>query len=150
MPKGVTEKPENVKRKKAQSGENTIQKVSSSKAKKVRSDIAQNVIGTYSGIGKLLKNKIVDEQYSDIQLIIERIDKTSVKVTVLESDEDFFEIPMTYDVVANGKNGYKLTLQGLPSATILITKAGIVTYSHDKVNIDNEIYTLSISAKKQK
>lgn len=149
-PKGGNPVPEPAKRKKAQSGDVAPEKVTSSKAKKTRNDLGQIVAGTYNGTGKLMKGQIVDEQYPSITLIIERLDKTSVKVTVVESDEDFFESPMIYDVASNGKKGYKLTMQGLPDATILITKEGVATYTHKKVNIDNELYSLVISAKKQK
>lgn len=136
------------KRGRAQSGAST--NVESSPAKRSRNDLAQNVAGTYKGTGKLMKGKVVEEQYADVKLLIEPIDKTSVNVTVFENGEEFFESSLIYDVAANGKTGYKLTLRGMSDATITITKAGVASYTHKKVNIDNEIYTLVLSVKKQK
>lgn len=148
-PKGTSENEVSPKRKKATSGEVVNPVVNSTKAKKSRGDLANNVIGTYNGSGKLLKGKVTDEIYDDVQIVIQRIDKTHVSVTIIESGEDFFETPLKYEISANGRNGYRLVLDQLPGASIEISKNGELTFIHNKVNIDNDIYTLSIKGNKK-
>lgn len=141
------------KRKKATSGQSDAEDETASergtKAKKTRSDFGKNIAGTYSGNGRLLIGKVEDEAYSTIIVKIERIDKNNVKVRILESDEDFFESPLTYIIVADKKGGYKLTLKDVPSATILIDKNGKLVFNHNKVYIDGDVYTLTINARRQ-
>lgn len=107
------------------------------------------MVGTYQCSGKLLNGYSTDEEYPSVQIVIEQIDKTLVSVDVIESGESFFESPMEYTVKANGRSGYLLTLQGVPDATIEITKSGKITFLHKKVNIDGDIYTLSIKGNKR-
>lgn len=149
-PKGVTEISVTNRRKKATSGGNESTLVNSSKAKKNRSDLAKNVIGIYQGSGVLLNGNRADEEYNDIKVEIKRIDKNHVSVTIVENGEEFFEAPLKYEVSVNGKKGYTLILEKVPNAIIEISKAGVLTFIHKNVNIDNEIYTLSIKGKKNR
>lgn len=143
-PKDATDMETIPKRKKATSGESENQVVNSSKAKKYRADLANSVARTYYGLGKLLKEDITDEVYEDVRIVIQRIDKTHVSVKIIESGEDFFETPLNYEISLNKQNGYHLVLDKLPGATIEISKNGELKFVHNKVNIDNIIYTLSI------
>lgn len=138
-------------RKKAFSGKD-VEKTeeASSKAKKSRSDLAKNIEGTYIGNGKLLLGKTQDEFFTKISVILEKTDKNHVNVIVMDNDEEFFETPLAYIVSSDKQGGYKLTIENLPGATISISKTGNMVFTHSKVNIDNSIYTLSISAKKVK
>lgn len=112
---------------------------------KKRSDYAASVCGGYSGKGSLLTGKTVEEEYGDVEIIIERIDKTHVKVTFKENGEEFFEAPDTYEVTR--QNGdYQLTIPGLPAATITISRKGKLTYSHKSVLLDDATYTLTATA----
>ena len=154
LPKGYVEEIKEKKdstRKKASSGKDIVPDTQrSSKVNKSRSDIAKNVEGSYSGTGLLLYGKKVEEQYSDITIILERLDKSHVSVRIIESDEEYFDMPLEY-VVSKGKNGsYLLSIEKLPEASIKIASNGTLTFMHKKVNIDNEIYTLEISGKKNK
>lgn len=147
-PKDATDIETTPKRKKATSGEAESPVVNSSKAKKTRGDLANNVAGTYNGSGKLLKGNATDEIYDDVTIIIRRIDKTHVAVTIIESGEEFFETPLNYAISLNKQNGYHLVLDKLPGATIEISKNGELKFIHNKVNIDNNLYTLSIKGVK--
>ncbi len=141
-----TSKPE---RKKASSGTEMANiQVVGSKAKKSRSDFAQMISGTYTGSGKLLLNGKQDDYFSEIKVVIEKIDRTHVSVRIIENDEDFFETPLTYQVLTTKKGEYYLSIEKLPEAKISITKSGLMSFLHPKVYIDNQLYTLSISAKK--
>lgn len=121
-----------------------VEKTKGSTAKK-RSDHAASVCGAYSGRGTLKSGKTVEEEYSDVEIVIERVDKTHVKVTFNENGEEFFEAPDTYEVTR--KNGdYLLTIPGLPAATITITKRGKLTYSHKSVLLDDATYNLTATA----
>lgn len=144
-----TQKPE---RKKAVSGKDVVPEATpaTSNASASRSDFALKVAGKYVGSGTLKLGKVIDESYPEMQVIIERADRRQVKVKVIESDEEFFESALVYSVKKNNNGSFTLTIDNLPEATINISKDGKLTFNHSKVNIDNKIYTLSISAVKSK
>lgn len=137
-------------RKKASSGKSVVPDASSSstKVKASRSDNARKIEGTYSGSGSLQSGTTVDENYSEISVILERVDKNHVKVRIIESKEDYFDAPLIYEI-QKGKNGnYTLKIDKLPEATIQINSKGKMKFTHKKVNIENKIYTLKIDASK--
>lgn len=120
-----------------------------SKAKKTRGDFGKNLAGTYDGTGSLKQKGRIIEAYDNISIIITRIDKTTVSVQVVESDEEFFESPSIYDIKRQSDGSFLLTMRDIPSAAIKIAPSGAITYTHNKVNIDNEMYHLTIKAKRQ-
>ena len=147
VPKPKYEKTEN-----STSGEDNAESVSNAKRKTSESkrtfkNYAGTISGTYIGIGTLTKNNNVAESYSSIEIVITRIDNNTVYVNVIESEEPFFSSELKYNVTKT-ENGYNLNLEGISSATITIDTNGNLTYSHPKVKIDNEIYTLKINATK--
>lgn len=148
-PKQTAGAPNIGKRKKATSGELSAESTKTSKAKKKRGNLAGNVIGTYQCSGRLLAGNTTDEEYPNIQIIINLIDSTHVSVSVIESGESFFEEPLKYEVSTNGSNRYRLSMVGMTDATIDISKSGELVFTHKKVNIDDHIYTLSIKGYKQ-
>lgn len=148
-PKNTANASSHSKRKKYSSGGSKTSASGTSKAKTKNRNLSGAVVGTYQCSGKLLNGYSTDEEYPSVQIVIEQIDKTLVSVDVIESGESFFESPMEYTVKANGRSGYLLTLQGVPDATIEITKSGKITFLHKKVNIDGDIYTLSIKGNKR-
>lgn len=148
-PKRATDTSNTGKRKKATSGESQTESTKTSKAKKKRGNLAGNVIGTYRCSGRLLAGNTTDEEYDNIQIIINLIDSTHVYVNVIESGESFFEEPLKYEVSTNGSNRYRLSMPGMTDATIDISKSGELVFTHKKVNIDDHIYTLSIKGYKQ-
>ncbi len=118
------------------------------KSNKTLNDYAKQIEGTYIGKGSLIFENEVIETYNNIKVVVKRIDKNTVNVNVIESNgEDFFASVNKYEIAKNG-NKYTLTLQGIPSAQITITNKQL-KYNHPKVNIDNDIYTLDISASKK-
>lgn len=143
--------PEKNLRKKATSGTTPGQASGqkASKAKKSRNDFGSAVAGEYIGSGTLRSGKTVEESYENITVRIVRIDRTTVRVSVIENDDDFFESPMDYTVSRQKDGSYLMTMQGIPSAKIILTPNHRLNYTHDKVNIDNSIYTLSITARQQ-
>lgn len=97
-----------------------------------------------------MSDKKIEEKYPEIYVNLERIDKNHVSVHIIESEEDYFDSPLVYEII-KGKNGvYNLTIGKLPETTIQITNNGKLTFKHKKVNIDNHIYTLEINALKTK
>lgn len=136
-------------RKKATSGKDVVKEsAASSKVNKSRSDHGKKIAGKYKGTGTLLSGRTVDEKYSEIYVVMERIDKNHVSVRILESDEDYFDSPLIYVVKTNKNGGYTLSIEKLPEAVIQINKNGKLTFKHKKVNIDNQIYTLDITAER--
>lgn len=95
-----------------------------------------------------LKGKIIEE-YSNVKVVVLRIDNNTVNVDVVENGESYFSTKSKYQVKKKGKNTYVLSLNGIPDAFITIDNAGHLTYIHPKVNIDGDIYTLNITATKK-
>ena len=139
---------EKISRKKASSGSisSEVHLSKASKSRKFRNDLASAVVGEYIGAGTLKSAGTTDESYDYICVSIVRVDKTIVRVRIIENGEDFFESPMEYMVTRKKDGSYLLTLHDIPSAKIILTSLGELIYIHDKVNIDNSIYTLSIDA----
>lgn len=148
-PKDTTNASSHSKRRKYSSAGYNTSASTTSKAKTKNRNLSGAVVGTYLCSGKLMIHNATDEEYPSVQIVIDQIDKTHVSVKVIESGESFFESPMEYTVKANGMNGYILTLEGVPDATIEITKPGKITFLHKKVNINGDIYTLSIKGNKR-
>ena len=134
---------------KASSGKDVAPKPASSKVSNARTDNARKIEGTYLGNGTLMLGKSVDEKYSDIAVILERVDKNHVSVRIIESNEDYFETPLVYEISKDKKGNYVLNIQGLPEAIIKISSKGLLTFNHKKVNIEDTIYTLEITAEKE-
>ena len=112
-------------------------------------DHGKQVAGTYVGTGKLLLNGEEVESYTDIKVVMKRIDKNNVLVEVYESGEAFFNTGDKYSIKKAGNEKFTLSLKGIPSATITISKNKNMVYLHPKVNIEGEIYTLEIKASLQ-
>lgn len=145
-PAPVVEQP---KKKKAVSAETVApSEESAGKVKKSIADAAKKVAGTYSGKATLYNGKNIEEEYGQVELVIERIDKQTVTVQVIESDEEFFENPVTYTVVSDKKGGYILTNPSVATCKITISKDGKLEYTHPRVEIDDVMYTLKASASK--
>lgn len=142
---------ESSSRKKASSGRDVIPEASpgSSKASASRSDNARKIEGMYNGTGSLLSGTNIDENYSEISVILERVDKNHVKVRIIESEEDYFDAPLIYKIQKGKKGSFTLKIDNLPEATIQINAKGKMMFTHKKVNIENKIYTLKIEANKE-
>lgn len=120
-----------------------------SKANKTLNDYGRQLGGTYIGTGKLIFKDEVIESYKNMKVVLTRVDKNNVMVQVFEgSGESFFSAGNKYGI-KKGRDGFSLTLQGIPSAVITVNGKGSLAYCHPKVNIDGEIYTLEISASKR-
>lgn len=109
-------------------------------------DYGRQVAGTYIGTGRLMLNGEEVESYTDIKVVLKRIDKNNVLVEVYESGEAFFNTGDKYSIKKSGNDKFALTLKGIPSATISISQDKNMVYLHPKVNIEGEIYTLEIKA----
>lgn len=120
----------------------------SNKSTKTFSDFGAVIEGEYIGTGTLYLGQDVIERYSDIQVSISRVDKTTVEVNVIESDGNvFFSEGATYDIKKDKIGKYTLTHSDISKATIIINKKQ-ASYRHPRVNIDGDIYILEISAQR--
>lgn len=144
--KMVLEAP-SVKRKQAKSGTETTDDEGYTSSKRSKADISKKISGVYNGFGKLLIGKTVDENYDDIIIKISQVDKNHVNMVILESGEEFFDKPILFEV-KNIKGTYSLINTKIPSIKVSITKNGVISFSHPKVNIDDVIYTLTCTAQK--
>lgn len=136
-------------RKKASSGKTVeVPSAKGSRVSKSRAASANKIAGNYIGTGQLLRNKRQEDFYSNIEIEVSAVDKNSVKVRIIESGEDFFEEPLIYTVSTDKKGDYQLKIDDIPEATITITKAGALSFTHPKVNIDDVMYNLIIKAKR--
>lgn len=117
------------------------------KSSKTLRDYGQQTEGTYTGTGSLTKGGETIESYTGIVVKIVRVSKDVVSVNVVESNgSEFFENAAKYNIT-KGKNGeFVLTNADIRSATITIDKNGNLKYTHPKVNIDGDVYSLNIKA----
>ena len=125
----------------------TVVKRNSSTAKRKSIDFAKIISGTYVGSGSLLQKGNVVESYRSVKVVISRKDKNKVDVNVIESGESFFGSELEY-TIRKTDDGYELVLNGIATAVISIDHNGKLSFTHPKVNIDGELYTLSINAEK--
>lgn len=122
----------------------------SSKSSRTLKDYGKQVEGSYTCSGRLKQRGSVVESYSDVKIVITRIDKDNVYVDVWEGGESFFNSKGKYAVKKDKKDGFVLTLSGISTAVIKIDAEGRITYVHPKVNIDGDIYTLEVNGNKLK
>jgi hypothetical protein len=111
-------------------------------------DYAEKVSGEYTGTGLLKKGLGIVEKYPSLSIKIEKVDEKNVTVAVYTASGDpIFDESSTYSV-SKGKNGtYTLVHESIKNATIAITSAGKLTYVHPRVEVDGEVYSLTISTK---
>lgn len=145
--KTVLEAPVSVKRKQAKSGSDTTKDEEYTTSKRSKADISKKISGVYKGSGKLLIGKTVDENYNDIVIKISQVDKNHVNMVIFESGEEFFDKPILFEV-KNNNGAYSLINAKIPSIKVTITKKGVISFLHPKVNIDDVIYTLTCTAQK--
>lgn len=134
---------------KSQTSSVSRKKINSTASTKTLKDNASSIEGSYVGTGSLKKGNTVVESYSNIKVTVKKKSKDVVLVNVVESNgSKYFETDCEYTInkLSNGK--YSLTLNGINSATINIDTKNNMIYVHPRVNIDGEIYSLNISAKK--
>lgn len=120
----------------------------SSISKRTITDYGRLLSGTYTGSGALSLKGSVVEEYKQIKVVIKRIDKNNVTVEVIESGESFFSSKSQYSIKRRNSNGYALSMKDISAAVIDIDGSGNMEYVHPKVNIDGELYTLKIFAKR--
>lgn len=137
------------KRSKAISGATSSNAAKTSVSKRTLGNYGKLLAGTYVGSGYLTQDGKVIEEYASIKVVVTRDDNNKVWIDVLEGGESFFSSKSLYQITKKGKNTYVLSLAGIPDAYITIDTNSALSYMHPKVNIDGELYTLNINAKKK-
>ena len=123
--------------------------LSSSSSTKSLKDNATKIEGTYVGKGTLKQGNDIIESYNKISVSIKKKSKDTVLVNVIESDgSKYFTADCEYSIKKQSNGKYILTLDGINNATIEIDNNKNLVYVHPRVNIDGDIYKLSITAKK--
>jgi len=121
--------------------------LASSTAAKTLKSVSDEIGGTYVGTGKLEKGGEIIEEYNDIKVTVKKKSKDVVLVNVIESDgSKFFNSDGEYTVKKTSDGKYNLSLKDIDVATIKIDSSKSLIYIHPRVKIDNEIYTLNITA----
>ena len=126
----------------------STQPKNSSTSSRTLNNHAKAVAGIYVGNGLLRKGSEIVERYDRIEVTINRIDNTSIEVDVIECGESYFNDKAVYSV-KKGNIGYEMSLKDIPSASISANIDGVIKYTHPRVDIDGDIYTLEITANKQ-
>lgn len=119
-------------------------KVSSHSTKTLK-DYGSKLAGEYIGYGSLKLGNEVIEKYSDITVLMKRVSDNAVNVNVIENNTPFFKYPLIYNIEKTG-NGYFLVCKDIKTATINIDKNGKMEFLHPRINIDGDIYSLSIKS----
>lgn len=118
----------------------------SQQSTKTLKDFGAQLEGEYIGNGKLTKGSETIEAYHTIKVVLKRVSQNIVSVNVIESNGNkYFPIDSNYKIEKEDDGSYVLTLEGISSATIQIDGSGNLNYSHPRVNIDGDIYSLSIN-----
>ena len=120
----------------------------STKSKRSLKEASNDIVGEFIGTGTLKSGTQYVEEYDKITMLITKDDKNHVLVQVLEGGQEFFEEPLTYVVSKTKKGAYQLKMEDLPTAVITINEDGQFIFSHPRVNIDGEIYTLTFTGRK--
>ena len=121
---------------------------STSRAKRSRKNAAQLCEGNYWGSGSLILPRSSTEELNKMGIQITALEDNKVSVVITEDDETFFDSDEIYNVKIDNKGIITLTHSKIPEAKIII-KDNNIDYVHPKVNIDNDIYTLKIKAKRK-
>lgn len=137
------------KRSKAISGVVSSNVSKTSVSKRTLGNYGNLLSGTYVGSGYLTQAGKVIEEYASIKVVVTRSDNNNVWIDVIEGGDSFFSSKSLYQITKKGKNTYVLSLTGIPETYITIDTNGALSYMHPKVNIDGELYTLNINAKKK-
>lgn len=117
---------------------------------KADDDYTKNVIGTYSGNGKLMFEGAVTEKYNDIKVVIEKVSGEANMVTVnvmLDDGMPYFGSKSKYSITKNDDE-YVLIHESVNS-TISINQYGELVYLNNDVEDDNGINILKINADKE-
>lgn len=124
-------------------------RITSTKATRTVGNKAKKIAGAYTGSGKLSQDSEEIEFYQDVTVTINRIDNNRVEVSIVESGEEYFANPLIYNIEKESKGVYTLALENMPAQKIIIDKNGKLQFRHDKVNIDDVIYTLILDLRKK-
>lgn len=117
---------------------------------KADDDYTKNVIGTYSGNGKLMFEGAVTEKYNDIKVVIEKVSGEANMVTVnvlLDDGNPYFGSKSKYSIIKNDDE-YVLIHESVNS-TISINQYGELVYLNNDVEDDNGTNILKINADKE-
>lgn len=123
--------------------------IASEKVNTSINDPSRKIVGTYVCDGSLtLKNDLIDS-YENMEIIIAKKSNKVYEVTVMDDlGESFFGAPSEYKLSENKNGSYLLTNTKIPKATIRISKDGKIEFTHPRVNIDDDLYTLSLTGQK--
>lgn len=110
---------------------------------------ARKIEGGYIGNGNLSLNGEILEELTDIRVYLKYVDKNTVSVDVVEANgNSFFQKSSKYNVKQETSRKQILTHENIKDAVITVEGRNM-KYIHPKVNIDNEIYVLKITLKKE-
>lgn len=110
---------------------------------------AGKVEGGYVGNGNLSLNGEILEELTDIRVYLKYVDKNTVSVDVVEANgNSFFQKSSKYNVKQETSKKQILTHENIKDAVITIEGRNM-KYMHPKVNIDNDIYVLKMTLKKE-
>lgn len=127
----------------------TLKSNRASSSIKTLGNIADKVKGDYKCSGSLLQGQEIIESYPEITVRISKISNNMVGVNVIENNDiKFFAKDEKYDISKSKSGGYELIHTSIPSALIIITKSGEITYFHPAVEIDGEKFQLKLKSRK--
>lgn len=114
-------------------------------------DLAKKVQGIYVGSGKLRLDDTDIETMHGIKVVIERLSANEVSVAVIEQDgNSFFEETLTCTVENDKSGGYSLVCTDNDAVSLIINQKGVLTFANDNINIEDTVYSLSITGKRTK
>lgn len=121
--------------------------------KKVRpgNDLAKKVQGSYIGSGKMQLDNKEFESLSGIKIVIEQLSANEVSVEVIEADgNNFFDESFRCIVEKDQSGSYSLKCSNNNDISVSIKSNGLIFFKHNNINIEDSVYTLTITGKKAK
>ena len=120
-------------------------KTSSEKSILLQNDYGKRIEGEYKGTGKLQQGSNIIESYSNLKIIMTRINRNKISVEIFMNDEPVFA-PCFYKIKSLGDNNFTLTSEDNYSNKIKIVGNKVI-YDNPSVKIDGNNYSLKITAK---
>lgn len=152
--RGVNESREEEKQRVGRPGqkkkETNVKEKITQKVKRPRGDAAKLAAGTYFCNGYISQGNKNLEELTDVKIIIKRLENNVASVGIIERDGNDFFSGATKFSVKRTDGGLLLINEEIVECTIKIDADGRIEYINPSVEIDGQIYRLSLKTSEEK
>lgn len=119
--------------------------VAASSKRRIKGNL-KPIAGIYQGIGELLLNNKVIERYPNMKVVISYADNGISYVEIFEGDEKYFDSKLKYRIQKSYDETTILVHEDCSEAKIFFKQNGSIDFIHPSVGIEDDVFTLSITA----